>query len=415
MAHRFRESTGPTRLAKRVRLSLVAVALSLLIGVAGLVLSGNWLVSAQSNDFDADAEDIWLDPSTVYAGQSVNIRAQFQNLSPSTGPHGGEATFDVTVYVEPPTGSATRFSWDNQVFTLDQERTFNKAYTFAESGTYTVRAGIYDINGQQSGWNADNRFDQLTETFTVREPVTVQISPSSYTVDEDDGEAEITVTISASPPESFSVGVRTSDGTAAEFSDYDNSTFSVSFSSGTTTLTQTFTVTIVDDSWVEPDESFTVELQPIIGGLPSSVSLARSEATVKILDDDEATVGFERSSLSVTEANRFEVEVEVESDVCPVTVPFEVHLSHTAPDGTSSSGSSVPSSVTFQSCQNRRAFVVDIDDLSGTGSGLLTGTTEAVFTLDSVTSADTGVARRVTVGDSSTVTVTILDEDEGTK
>ena len=189
----------------------------------------------------------------------------------------------------------------------------------------------------------------------------------------------------------------------------------MSFSGGTTTLTQTFTVTIVDDSWVEPDESFTVELQPIIGGLPSSVSLARSEATVKILDDDEATVGFERSSLSVTEANeRFEAEVEVESDTCLVTVPFEVHMSHTAPDGTSSSGSSVPSSVTFQSCQNRRGFVVDIDDLSGTGSGLLTGTTEAVFTLDRVTSADSGVASRVKIGQSSTMTVTIQDDDEVT-
>ena len=411
MAHRFRESTGPPWLPKRVRLSLLAVALSLLIGVAGLALSGAWLVSAQSSDFDAEAEDIRLAPSTVYSGQLGSINARFQNLSPSSGPHGGEATFDVSIVVEPPTGTATRFSWDNEVFTLDQERTFNKAHTFAEAGTYTIRAEIYDINGQQSGWNADNRFDQLTETFSVREPVTVQISPSSYTVDEDDGEAEITVTISASPPESFSVGVRTSDGTAAEFSDYDNSTFSVSFSSGTTTLTQTFTVTIVDDSWVEPDESFTVELQPIIGGLPSSVSLARSEATVKILDDDEATVGFERSSLSVTEANRFEVEVEVESDVCPVTVPFEVHMSHTAPDGTSSSGSSVPSSVTFESCRNRAAFLVNIDDLSGTGTGLLTGTTEAVFTLDSVTSAYSGVASRVKIGETSTQTVTIEDDD----
>ena len=321
----------------------------------------------------------------------------------------------MTIYVEPPTGTATRFSWDNEVFTLNQERTFSGSYTFASAGTYTVWAEIYDINGQQSGWNADNRFDQLTETFTISNPITVQIGSDNYTVDEDDGEAEITVTISASPPESFSVGVRTSDGTAAEFSDYDNSTFSVSFSSGTTTLTQTFTVTIVDDSWVEPDESFTVELQPIIGGLPSSVSLARSEATVKILDDDEATVGFERSSLSVTEANeRFEAEVEVESDACPVTVPFEVHMSHTAPDGTSSSGSSVPSSVTFQSCRSRRAFVVDIDDLSGTGSGLLTGTTEAVFTLDRVTSADSGVASRVKIGQSSTMTVTIQDDDEVT-
>ena len=184
MAHRFGELTGPAWLAKRVRLSLVALAISLLIGGAGLALSGNWLVSAQRNDFDAEAEDIRLFPLTVYSGQLGSINARFQNLSPSTGPHGGEATFDVTIYVEPPTGTATRFSWDNEVFALDQERTFNKAYTFAEAGTYTVRAEIYDINGQQSGWNADNRFDQLTETFTVRAqtnsaPSVSVVSPSS--------------------------------------------------------------------------------------------------------------------------------------------------------------------------------------------------------------------------------------------
>ena len=124
----------------------------------------------------------------------------------------------MTIYVEPPTGTATRFSWDNEVFTLNQERTFSRSYTFASAGTYTVRAEIYDINGQQSGWNADNRFDQLTETFTISNPITVQIGAANYTADEDDGEAEITVTISASPPESFAVRVRTSDGTAAEFS-----------------------------------------------------------------------------------------------------------------------------------------------------------------------------------------------------
>ena len=74
----------------------------------------------QSADFDADAEDISVSISTIYAGQRASISARFQNLSPSTGPHGGAATFDVTIYVEPPTGTATRFSWDNQEFTLDQ-------------------------------------------------------------------------------------------------------------------------------------------------------------------------------------------------------------------------------------------------------------------------------------------------------
>ena len=257
MAHRFRESTRPTWLTKRVRLSLVAVALSLLIGGAGLALSGNWLVSAQSNDFDADAEDIRLFRSTVYSGQLGRIYAQFQNLSPSTGPHGGEATFDVTIYVEPPTGTATRFSWDNEVFALDQERTFSRSYTFASAGTYTVWAEIYDINGQQSGWNADNRFDQLTETFTVREPVTVRISPSSYTVDEDVGEVEITVTMSESLPSAAEVTLKATSG------DY--------------------------------------------GSLPTtvaSVNPLQMETAVTIVDDDEVTVGFDSTVYTLQESSR---------------------------------------------------------------------------------------------------------------
>ena len=141
----------------------------------------------QNDDFDADAEDISVSISPIYAGQRASIRAQFQNLSSADGPHDGEATFDLTIYVEPPSGTATRFSWDNEEFTLNQERTFSGFYTFASAGTYTVYAEVYDNSGQQNGWNADNRFDQRIDTITAREPVTVQFSPSSYRVNEDDG------------------------------------------------------------------------------------------------------------------------------------------------------------------------------------------------------------------------------------
>ena len=410
MAHRFRESTGPTWLAKRVRFSLVAVALSLLIGAAGLALSGNWLVSAQSNDFDADAEDISLDPSTVYAGQSVNISARFQNLSPSTGPHGGEATFDVTVYVEPPTGTATRFSWDNEVFTLDQERTFSKSYTFASAGTYTVRAEIYDINGQQSGWNADNRFDQLTETFTISNPITVQIGAADYTVDEDDGKVETTVSISASPPEGLSVRFRTSDGTA-DAGDYSPKTILVSFPKDTTTLTQTVPVTIVNNNTVESTEAFSVRLERSLI-TPVFVSIPNDSATVTIEDDDEATVAFTTNTISAREDSGVQIGLEVETNPrssCAVAYPFDAHFSYTDLHGTFSSTATIPSSMSYAECDRLRAFYIDEDNFAGIG--VVTGPTVVEFTLDRVDSADTGVAERVTVGDPSVVTVTIQDQD----
>ena len=164
--------------------------------ISGGVTRDDSIGPRQNDDFDADVQDIFFPSGDVFAGESANIQANFKNLSSSTGPHGGAATFDLTIYVEPPSGTATRFNWDNEEFTLNQEKTFSGTYTFASAGTYTVWAEIYDINGWQNGWNADNRFDQRTESITVREPVTVQFSPSSYRVNESDGEVDITVTMS---------------------------------------------------------------------------------------------------------------------------------------------------------------------------------------------------------------------------
>ena len=404
MAHRFGESTGPAWMAKRVRLSLVAVLLGLLAVSVGLALSGNWLVSAQSNDFDADAEDIWLGLSTffagqVYAGQSVNIRARFQNLSPSSGPHSGEATFDVTIYVEPPTGAATRFSWDNEAFALDQERTFSRYYTFASAGTYTVWAEIYDITGQQSGWNADNRFDQLTETFTVREPVTVRISPSSYTVDEDVGEVEITVTMSESLPSAAEVTLKVRDGTATSV-DYAT----VAFPPNTTS--QTTSVTIRNDQTLEATRKTGYVLLDVGRDPRLSVDPLQMETAVTIVDDDEVTVGFGVTVYTVQESSRFFVvclRLTNPRITYPHDIPFTVHLSYTDLHGVGLSG---PSSLLFNRGNIRVCVRYQIPN-----DNVVEEDSQVVFTLDSVTSDSPGVASRVKFG-ISTATLNVKDDSD---
>ena len=404
MAHRFGESTGPAWMAKRVRLSLVAVLLGLLAVSVGLALSGNWLVSAQSNDFDADAEDIWLGLSTffagqVYAGQSVNIRARFQNLSPSSGPHSGEATFDVTIYVEPPTGAATRFSWDNEVFALDQERTFSRSYTFASAGTYTVWAEIYAINGQQSGWNADNRFDQLTETFTVREPVTVRISPSSYTVDEDVGEVEITVTMSESLPSAAEVTLKVRDGTATSV-DYAT----VAFPPNTTS--QTKSVTILNDQTLEATRKTGYVLLDVGRDPRLSVDPLQMETAVTIVDDDEVTVGFDVTVYTLQENSRFFavcLRLTNPRITYPHDIPFTVHLSYTDLHGVGLSG---PSSLLFNRGNIRVCVRYQIPN-----DNVVEEDSQVVFTLDSVTSDSPGVASRVKFG-ISTATLNVKDDSD---
>ena len=272
--------------------------------------------------------------------------------------------------------------------------------TFSTSGEYMVEVTFTDDEGLS---------DSVSWTITAVDPITIQIDAAEYTVNEDDGEVEITVTLSASPPEYVSVLFRTRDGTATSPRDYRSSVVIERFSRDTTALTQTFPVTIRDDYTVEPTESFRVGVSLGVGSrLLSYVSLTRSEATVKILDDDEATVAFTENMLSFSEdRGTFEIGVEVETDPstrCEVALPFDVHFSYTDPDGALSSSSTIPSSMTFGECGSRRVFLADLADV--------TGNAEVVFTLDSVTSADSGLASRVKIGEPSTVTLTVIDDDQ---
>ena len=116
-------------------------------------------------DFDADAEDVSLAPSTVNAGQSATITAQFRNATESAN---GEGRFDLRLAVDPPGSSNTvYYEWLNQSFSRIQPRTFTQSYTFSQGGEYQITAEIFNINGKTSNWSSSNRFDSHSESFTV--------------------------------------------------------------------------------------------------------------------------------------------------------------------------------------------------------------------------------------------------------
>ena len=263
----------------------------------------------QNDDFDAAVVDIVLPSGDLFPGDYGPIRAKFKNLSPSTGPHGGEATFDVTIYIEPPSGTATRISYDNVVFTLNQERTLPfSQYAFATAGTYTVWAEIYDNMGLQSGWNTDNRFDQLNETIMINShaAVTVQFGMANFTVNEVDRQGEIEVTISASPTLNTSVRLETSDITAVSPQDYRAVSIILHFDEFTTDLTKTFTVMLVDDRMVESAEMFKMELSGFGNSNPYA-TVSTQPAIVTIQDNDEATVEFSSEVYTVNEGGNVRV------------------------------------------------------------------------------------------------------------
>ena len=118
--------------------------------------------------YDAEAVNITVSLSDFDAGQTATITAKFENKSSA-----GAGTFDLRIVVEPPGDhNPVYYEWDNKAFKAadsdSNSETVSQNHTFKFAGDYTIRAEIYDIKGNTSGWNEDNRFHSLSETITTK-------------------------------------------------------------------------------------------------------------------------------------------------------------------------------------------------------------------------------------------------------
>ena len=132
-------------------------------------------------EFDASAVDIYLSPSSIYAGDTTDIKAKFKNLSSLSGPYGGEATFDIRIRMTTPGGSTYSSYIDNWSFNANQTKTATwDDKLFSSQGTYSISAEIYDITGMQDNWSSAHRYDARTEYFTIQSRPTSSINSVSY-------------------------------------------------------------------------------------------------------------------------------------------------------------------------------------------------------------------------------------------
>jgi hypothetical protein len=113
---------------------------------------------------------------------------------------------------------------------------------------------------------------------------TVQFSDPSYSVNESDSTASITVTLNNSSAISVAVDVNyaTSDDTATEGIDYESTSGTLTFDPGGVT-SQSFSVTILQDTDVEGGETITLTLSEPVNAHLGTLSTA----TLTIVDDDE--------------------------------------------------------------------------------------------------------------------------------
>ena len=117
------------------------------------------------------------------------------------------------------------------------------------------------------------------------------ITAGDETVGEGDGTVTVTVTLDVAVPGGFGILLFTSTGlnaTATTDSDFTQDLGTALNFIGTPGETQTYTVSITDDSTVEEDEFFFIVIQSLRPGV--NVSNVNSASTVTITDNDTATV-----------------------------------------------------------------------------------------------------------------------------
>ncbi len=176
--------------------------------------------------------------------------------------------------------------------TPEHEVTSLVTFSATQGTIYRIAVGGFDNGG--SGGDTGSIKLNWTEANCVQAP-TIQFSSSNYSVGEGAGQATITVTRSGDTTGSATVDYRTADtdtftvgcadtvnnlGSAYARCDFATVVGTLSFAAGE--ASKTFTVPIIDDSYAEGNETFSVVLSNPTGSPLGSPSTA----TVTIIDND---------------------------------------------------------------------------------------------------------------------------------
>ena len=251
--------------------------------------------------------------------------------------------------------------------------------------------------------------------------VAVMFEQGTYTVAEG-GTVEVTVTLSADPERTVTIPMtKVNQGTASD-ADYSGVPDSVTFQSGETEKSITFSAT--QDTIDDDGESVRLGF----GSMPDARVSAGTpdETTVNITDDDipsSVEVSFGSAAYTVTEGGTVDVTVILDDDPeQTVTVPIGT-INEGGASGSDYSG--VPATVTFSSGETEKTFTVTAteDNLEDGGEGVklsfvnlppeatLGTTNEATVSIinkaaqNSLTVAFQSVAYSVPEGNSVVVTV----------
>ena len=344
---------------------------------------------------------------------------QFNNAIYSVGEGGGQITITVTrtggsdgaasVNYATSNGSATAGSdYNAAAGTLnfangETSKTFTITITDDSlfEGNETVNLALTNPTGGATLGSPTTATLTIMENDPQPQPGQFQFSNSAYSVAENGGLLTITVTRTNGSSGAVSVNYATTNGTATAGSDYTAGVGTLNFADGETS--KTFTVTILNDTVVEGNETFTIALSSPTGG---AVLGSPTTTTVTITDDDSIQPGAGKFRLDATAytvsegAGTITVTVQrYDGSTGTVTVECYTHVAGTAPYAGASDYQPTVEVLTFAAGETAKTFTVNIlqDSLMESAEKFRISLRKA-----------TGGA---VLGSPKTATVTITDDD----
>ncbi|MDP2890980.1 MAG: Ig-like domain repeat protein, partial [Bacteroidota bacterium] len=155
----------------------------------------------------------------------------------------------------------------------------------------------------------------VAATVTIGDNDNASLAIEDVTVNESDLIATFTVTLTGKVQYAFSVKYETINNTpisALAGSDYTATNGILNFPAGSDGETKTFTVSINNDSYVEPTETYLAKLSNVIA--MGNVTISRNQATGTIIDNDVATIAI-NTPAAVIEGNSITFTVTLTGDV----------------------------------------------------------------------------------------------------
>ncbi len=307
-------------------------------------------------------------------------------------------------------------------FSLPANVTFESGDT-AQTLTFTATDDTVDDDDESVKLGFDtsqlNRVsegttDEATVSINDDDVPSVEVSFESATYSVTEGSTvTVKVKLSADPERQVIITVTASEQGGADTSDYSGVPVDVTFESGETE--QTFTFTAEQDTVDDDNESVRLRFD---SNLPDQVSegITNNEATVSIDDDDvpPIEVSFELAVYSVNEGSTVDVKVKLSADperqvIIPITTNEQGGAS-------TSDYSGVPEDVTFESGDTEKliTFTAKSDSLNDDGESVkLSFDSQLPDQVTAVTPDETTISINDDDGASVKVTPTSLTITEG--